>query len=96
MSTYRVLDTVLDAGETTVIKKTKSLPLWSLHSSRERQTINRQETDSVLWEKNKARNRIHKYRGWRDRGPLFDREWSGKVTSEQMPEETQGASHGSA
>lgn len=51
MSTYRVLDTVLDAGETTVTKKTKSLPLWSLHSSRERQTINRQETDSVLWRK---------------------------------------------
>lgn len=95
MSTYRVLDTVLDAGETTVIKKTKSLPLWSLHSSRERQTINRQETDSVLWRK------IKQETGYISTGvgETEDRyliEWSGKVTSEQMPEETQGASHGSA
>lgn len=56
LSTYHVLDTVLDAGETTVIKKTKFLPLWSLYSSRKRQILNRQakqETDGVLWRKRK-------------------------------------------
>lgn len=56
LSTYHVLDTVLDAGETTVIKKTKFLPLRSLYSSRKRQILNRQakqETDGVLWRKRK-------------------------------------------